>query len=228
MLIDHLIYAAPDLTAAVADLEDRFGVRAQAGGSHTGLGTHNALLALGPRTYLEIIAPDPGQPAPPGPRPFGLDDLARGALVGWALTCDDIDQAVAEARSLGYDPGQIVDGQRVAPAGTVLRWRATVNGDRPTTWSPSSSAGAHRASGQVSTSRSQPWTSLRIEHPDPASLTPGAHGPGRRHRGQPRRRPRRSWPRSAARPVPASCGDAACVTASRSARGPRGSARGRP
>ena len=105
MLIDHLIYAAPDLTAAVADLEDRFGVRAQAGGSHTGLGTHNALLALGPRTYLEIIAPDPGQPAPPGPRPFGLDDLARGALVGWALACDDIDQAVAEAQSQGYDPG---------------------------------------------------------------------------------------------------------------------------
>src|SRR5205085_400833 len=112
-------------TDAVADLEARFGIRAQAGGRHTGLGTHNALLALGPRTYLEIIAPDPGQPAPPVPRPFGLDDLASGALVSWALTCDDIDQAVAEARRHGYDPGQIADGQRVTSAGTVLRWRAT-------------------------------------------------------------------------------------------------------
>ena len=28
MLIDHLVYAAPDLAAAVADLEERFGVRA--------------------------------------------------------------------------------------------------------------------------------------------------------------------------------------------------------
>jgi hypothetical protein len=49
MLIDHLVYAAPDLTTAVADLEDRFGVRAQAGGRHIGLGTRNAPLALGAR-----------------------------------------------------------------------------------------------------------------------------------------------------------------------------------
>ena len=153
MQIDHLIYGAPDLSAAVADLEDRFGVRAQAGGSHPGLGTHNALLALGPRTYLEIIAPDPDQPEPSGRHPFAIGDLARGALVSWALTCDDIDQAVAAARSQGYDPGEIADGQRIASAGTVLRWRAT---------------GSARASGLVPFLIS--WGDT--EHPEPASLTP--------------------------------------------------------
>ncbi len=50
MLIDHLVHAAPGLPAAVADVEERFGVRARAGGRHIGLGTHNALLALGPQT----------------------------------------------------------------------------------------------------------------------------------------------------------------------------------
>jgi Glyoxalase-like domain len=48
--LDHLVYAAPDLATAVADLEEHLGVRAQAGGKHVGLGTHNALLALCPQT----------------------------------------------------------------------------------------------------------------------------------------------------------------------------------
>jgi Glyoxalase-like domain len=85
MQIDHPIYGPPGLADAVADVEERFGVRAHAGGQHIGLGTHNALLALGPRSYLEIIAPDPGQPEPSVPRPFGLDGVSRGGLVGWAI-----------------------------------------------------------------------------------------------------------------------------------------------
>lgn len=171
MLIDHLIYAAPDLAAAVADLENRFGVRAQPGGKHIGLGTHNALLALGPRTYLEIVAPDPEQPEPSMPRPLGVDDVTPGRLASWALACDDIDRAVAVARSYGYDPGEVGDGQRVGPAGTVLRWRA---------------AGSALASDLVPfliswgdtehPARSAPHglilKSLQIEHPDPLSLAP--------------------------------------------------------
>ena len=171
MLVDHLIYAVPELSAAVADLDDRFGVRAQAGGRHIGLGTHNALLALGPRTYLEIIAADPGQPRPSMQRPFGVDDLSCGMLVGWALACDDIDLAVADARSHGYDPGEVGDGQRVGPTGVVLRWRAT----------GSALAGAlvpflicwgdteHPAS---SAPRGLSLMSLQIEYPDPRSLAP--------------------------------------------------------
>ena len=86
-------------------------------------GYHNALLALGAQTYLEILAPDPGQPAPPAPRPFSVDGLRRGGLVGWALACDDIDAAVARARSRDYDPGEVAGGQRATPTGTVRIWR---------------------------------------------------------------------------------------------------------
>ena len=123
MEIDHLVYAAPDLPGAVTEVEGRFGVRAQAGGKHNGSGTRNALLALGAQTYLEIIAPDPGQPTPSIPRPFGVDDRRRGGLASWALACDDIDAAVARARSRGYPSRQcsqpsaptLRSGQRALP-----------------------------------------------------------------------------------------------------------------
>ena len=171
MLIDHLVYAVPDLPAAVAEVEERFGVRAQAGGKHIGLGTHNALLALGAQTYLEIIAPDPGQPVPPRPRPFGVDGVSRGGLIGWALACDDIDAAVAGARSRGYDPGEVANGQRAAPDGTVLRWRLTLNamagGLIPFLISWDDTEHPARSAPQGLTVEA-----FHVEHPDPPSLAP--------------------------------------------------------
>jgi hypothetical protein len=171
MLIDHLVYAAPDLPAAVAEIEKRFGIRAQPGGKHTGQGTCNALLALGPQTYLEIIAPDPGQPAPPTPRPFGVDGLRRGGLVSWALACDDIDAAVAQARSCGYDPGEVAGGQRAAPNGTVLRWRLTLNAT-PGSLIPFLISWGDTEHPARSAPPGLTLEAFHLEHPDPPSLTP--------------------------------------------------------
>jgi hypothetical protein len=169
MIIDHLVYAAPDLAAAVDDLEGRLGVRAKAGGKHLDIGTHNALLALGPRIYLELIGPDPDQPQPANPRPFGIDELAAPRLVGWALGCDDIDAAVATARQRGYDPGDPIDMQRAASSGEVLRWRLTLNalGGGPL---PFLIAWGDTPHPSVSAPHGLVLESLDIEHPEPREV----------------------------------------------------------
>ena len=171
MLIDHLVYKAPDLAGAVADLEERLGVRAQTGGQHIGLGTHNALLALGPQTYLEIIAPDPGQPEPSVPRPLGLDSISRGGLIGWAIACQDIDAAVAEARRRGYDPGEVVGMQRAGPTGAVLRVRLTSK-VIPGGLVPFLISWGDAEHSARSAPRGLKLESFHLEHPNPASLAP--------------------------------------------------------
>ena len=82
MLVDHIIYAAPRLEEAVDAIEEQFGVRAAGGGQHPGQGTHNKLLSLDDGIYLELIGPDPAQPDPPQPRPYGVDGITRAGLVG--------------------------------------------------------------------------------------------------------------------------------------------------
>lgn len=124
---DHFVFAAPDVGAAVDELERRLGVRATPGGKHVGLGTHNSLLALGEDVYLEVIGPDPEQPDPAQPRPFGIDTLRGvGRLVTWACKAPDLQARVESARAAGYDPGAVMPLKRAAPGGQLLEWRLTL------------------------------------------------------------------------------------------------------
>jgi hypothetical protein len=130
--IDHLVVAAADLDAGAAWLEDRLGVALAQGGRHATMGTHNRLLKLGPRRYLELIAIDPAAANPERARWFGLDDPALNAriaerprLIHWVAYCNDIETASAACR----EPlGDILDLSR-----GVFRWRITVpaNGHLP-------------------------------------------------------------------------------------------------
>ena len=123
-MIDHLVHATPDLDATVADLA-RQGLTLSPGGAHDGRGTRNALADLGGGAYLEVIGPDPDQPDPAAPRPFGIDGLREPRLVAWAVRVTDLDAAVAGARSHGYDPGAGQDMARLRGDGVRLAWRLT-------------------------------------------------------------------------------------------------------
>lgn len=123
-MIDHLVYGTPDLDATVARLA-ALGVPLAPGGQHVGLGTRNHLADLGGGGYLEVIGPDPEQPEPAQPRPFGVDELAGERLVTWAARVDAIDGIVAAARAAGHDPGPARAMQRDRPDGVRLSWRLT-------------------------------------------------------------------------------------------------------
>ena len=167
--VDHLVFAAPDLDAGIARLETLVGVRASAGGQHPGRGTRNALIALGSASYLEIIAPDPQQPKPAGPRPFGLDDLKTPRLVTWAAKGTNLDQLVADARGKGVTFGLVTPGSRQRPDGVLLTWRTTNPADASAAdglmpffidWGSSSHPSGSAAAGAT-------LISLRAEHPEP-------------------------------------------------------------
>ncbi|KZB82488.1 VOC family protein [Amycolatopsis regifaucium] len=125
LVLDHLVYAGPDLEEAVARVADLTGVTPVRGGRHVGLGTANYLADLGAGAYLEVVGPDPEQPEHIGPRPFGIDELTEPALVTWAARVRGIDDAIAEARERGYDPGEAFEMSRVTDDGEVLTWRLT-------------------------------------------------------------------------------------------------------
>src|SRR5262245_25660360 len=123
--VDHLVYAAPDLNRGVDEIGKLLGVQATPGGQHPGRGTRNALITLGPATYLEIIAPDPEQPPPKTPRPFGIDGLKESRLVAWAAKGVDLDRLREEATRKGAPLGEVMSGSRRRPDGTLLSWRYT-------------------------------------------------------------------------------------------------------
>lgn len=128
--VDHIIWAASDLDRAVDRLHGLTGVRATPGGVHPGRGTRNALIALGPDCYLEILAPDPAQPLD-GTFGESLSRHSTPQIIGVMLASSDLDRAKAIYSAFGVECNGPFDAERQTPEGTVLRWRLLIPIDPP-------------------------------------------------------------------------------------------------
>jgi hypothetical protein len=121
-LLDHILLGCNDVERGIAFVEERTGVRAAFGGVHPGRGTQNALLSLGTRRYLEVIAPDPQQASVE--QYSVITKLNEPRLIGWAAHRDDLDPFAARLRGEGIEFEGPQPGSRQRPDGKVLRWRA--------------------------------------------------------------------------------------------------------
>ncbi len=171
--IDHIVYATPDLDATVERLAGLMSLQAVPGGRHVGRGTHNALLGLGGRTYLEVIGPDPDQDLPAGtPLPFRLEQLDDAKLVWFAVATTELSATVERLRAAGFDPGAPTEMQRARPDGVLLQWVLSTHTDVPEggalpfliDWLDSPHPSGDTPQGCT-------LRELQITHPDPATVT---------------------------------------------------------
>ena len=171
--VDHLLLGVSSLDRGIAWVEQRTGIQAVIGGTHPGVGTRNALLSLGARQYLEIIAPDPAQES----YNFNIDvrQLAEPRLVNWAAATREIDAVASAARNAGYTLFGPRDGSRQTPSGKVLRWRSLGvvtklggNGVEPIPFFIEWASGSpHPSTDSPSGCELQ---AIEFRHPDPSAL----------------------------------------------------------
>jgi hypothetical protein len=101
MEIDHVIWATADLDAAAERLERSHGLRAEGGGRHDGMGTHNRIVPLG-RGYLELLAVADAEEAAGSALGRAVTERLAGVgegLMGWAVVTDDVSAVAARLRT---------------------------------------------------------------------------------------------------------------------------------
>jgi hypothetical protein len=115
-MLDHVVYVARDLAAAVEDHKRR-GFTVTPGGEHAGGVTHNALVCFADGSYLELVAfrrPDPTH--------RWWRHASSGGFADFAVLSDDLAQDVSALKDLVVR--EPAEGGRTRPDGVSLRWRA--------------------------------------------------------------------------------------------------------
>ena len=118
--LDHLAVVCRSIEEGAAFVERALGTGISPGGKHVSMGTHNALLSLGPDVYLEVISVDPAAPRPDRQRWFNLDNHAGSPLLAnWVCRTSDLAGALDAAPEGTGTPMALARGD--------LAWRMAVS-----------------------------------------------------------------------------------------------------
>ena len=120
---DHFLLGCSSLETGIQFIKDKTGVEAVRGGKHPNVGTHNALISLGERVYLEIIAPDPDAKSLIEDYAF-LKEMTAPALFMWAAHTDNMDDLLKRIQQAGYKNSGISPGSRQRTDSSLLKWRS--------------------------------------------------------------------------------------------------------
>jgi hypothetical protein len=167
--MDHLVFGVPDLAQGIEMVERRTGVRASFGGRHPGRGTHNALMSLGGRQYLEIIARDPDQVDAPGLLFPALERLSEPRLIAWAVAVESVVDLAKRARAASIVTVGPLDGSRAQSDGSLLTWK-TLRIDSPLEGVPFFIEWKDAAHPSQNSPSGCSLTSFAIEHTDPEQI----------------------------------------------------------
>lgn len=121
--VDHLVVGVPSLAVATDWALQHLGQAPLYGGQHQGFGTHNSLLGLGPSTYLEFLAPDPGQAPPASGYWMNVQQVQKPQLIRWAARSRHLSEDIEKAAAAGWQLGAIIPGNRQRADGSTLRWQ---------------------------------------------------------------------------------------------------------
>jgi hypothetical protein len=114
-MLDHIVFVARDLAAAVDDHRRR-GFTVTPGGEHADGITGNALVTFADGAYLELVGFR--RPAPEHRR---WRHAGAGGYADFAVLSDDLDADVAALGTLVAR--RPAEGGRIRPDGLTLRWR---------------------------------------------------------------------------------------------------------
>jgi len=169
-MIDHIVWAVPDLASGAALFTELTGVTPSPGGKHVALGTHNVLVGLDGGAYFEIIAADPDSTV--ATKWMSTGEITSPQITRWALKSDQIAEHAQIIQEHDADMGEIKTGGRQMSNGDQLSWQLTMPAAEPLVevvpflldWSQSS----HHPS-EVLEAHCE-LEELRLVHPDPSKV----------------------------------------------------------